>query len=301
MTATEDSTDTLAVLLYHSFEAESIVLPSGATAGVVVTTNYPFDDVVNIDFSSRKEITVALRIPGWCPDPKGVKNSSQLCRVERQVCFSQSGCRTRIDPCGPSGFFRTAVQSGNGIRPTAMKLHLPMHVRLENRTRNGTAVHRGEEGRARACQYIHVCNVAVFAGSRLITTMPLCGGVAGPLLYSYAAPYSAQLDTECNASGLFPESFVTPSFTCDITLNTTGPLPELNISSDTEFTFRKRTVPAPKPGQGVFASSLAPVELLVSGGASDFSMIPFGATDIRTTELPPMMSLHNGPARVVEQ
>jgi hypothetical protein len=36
-------------------------------------------------------------------------------------------------------------------------------------------------------------------------------------------------------------------------------------------------------GQGVFASSLAPVELRVSGGASEFSMIPYGATDIRTT------------------
>jgi hypothetical protein len=71
---------------------------------------------------------------------------------------------------------------------------------------------------------------------------------AGPLLYSYAAPWSASLDTECNASGLFPESLASPSFTCDITLNTTGPLPPLNISNRTSFTFHKRSVPAPKPG-----------------------------------------------------
>ena len=67
---------------------------------------------------------------------------------------------------------------------------------------------------------------------------------------------------------LFPEAFAAPTFTCDITLNTTGPLPALNISGGTSFTFRRRAVPAPEAGQGVFASSLAPVELRVSGGAS---------------------------------
>ena len=78
MTATETInlsgqivTDTLAVLLYHSFEADSVVLPSGATASVAVTTDYPFDEVVNVNFSSATAITIALRIPGWCPELTG--------------------------------------------------------------------------------------------------------------------------------------------------------------------------------------------------------------------------------------
>ena len=157
----KEETDTLAVLLYHAFEADSIVLPSGATAGVAVTTDYPFDDVVDINFTSRGRLTVALRIPGWCPEPPrspGVENLSGVCRVERQICSDRSGCRTRLDPCRPSGFFRTVVQSGTGYLPTAMRLHLPMHVRLENRTRNGTAVHRGERARRPAA-------AAVFAAA----------------------------------------------------------------------------------------------------------------------------------------
>ena len=97
------------------------------------------------------------------------------------------------------------------------------------------------------------------------------------------------METECNASGLFPQALLTPKFTCDITLNTTGPLPELNISSETSFSFQKRAVAVPKPGQGVFATSLAPVELVVQDAASqsEFTLIPYGATDIRITELPP--------------
>ena len=95
------------------------------------------------------------------------------------------------------------------------------------------------------------------------------------------------MGTECNASGLFPQALLTPTFTCDITLNTTGPLPELNISNETNFSFQKRVVAVPQPGQGVFATSLAPVELVVRNAASEFTLIPFGATDIRTTELPP--------------
>ena len=41
MTANEGGSelDTLAVLLYHAFEAKSVVLPSGATAGVMVSTD----------------------------------------------------------------------------------------------------------------------------------------------------------------------------------------------------------------------------------------------------------------------
>ena len=154
MTAKEDwgIDDTLAVLLYHDFEAKAIVLPSGATAGVVVSTDYPFGDVIHINFTSAKNIIVALRIPGWCPKITGQsQNISEVCRVERRVCTTSDGCRTRIDPCSPGGFFRTAVQSGKAIRPTAMKLHLPMQVRLENRTQNGIdhgsgiAVHRGKQ------------------------------------------------------------------------------------------------------------------------------------------------------------
>eukprot|EP01043_Picozoa_sp_COSAG02_P100287 COSAG02_NODE_36370_length_455_cov_1.019663_1_plen_100_part_00 len=99
------------------------------------------------------------------------------------------------------------------------------------------------------------------------------------------------METECNASGLFPKALLTPKFTCDITLNTTGPLPKLNISNETRFNFHKRKPPAPKPGQGVFATSLVPVELVVQGAAShsEFTLIPYGATDIRTTELPPFV------------
>ena len=54
--------------------------------------------------------------------------------------------------------------------------------------------------------------------------------------------------------------------------------------------------PRPSRGQGVFATSLVPVELRVSGVGGDFSMIPYGATDIRTMELPPMVS-HDGDGR----
>ena len=93
--------------------------------------------------------------------------------------------------------------------------------------------------------------------------------------------------TECNASGLFPHALLTPKFTCDITLNTTGPLPELNISNETSFRFQTKVATVPQPGQGVFATSLVPVELVVQDAASEFTLIPFGATDIRTTELPP--------------
>ena len=105
MTATEEGGDTLAVLLYHSFSAESIVLPSGATASVVVTTDYPFDDVVQLNFTSNTTITVALRIPGWCSDPRGeAQNISEMCRVERQYCPSPTSCTTRLDPCWPSAY-----------------------------------------------------------------------------------------------------------------------------------------------------------------------------------------------------
>lgn len=99
------------------------------------------------------------------------------------------------------------------------------------------------------------------------------------------------METECNASGLFPQALLTPKFTCDITLNTTGPLPKLNISNETRFNFNKREPPAPEPGQGVFATSLVPVELVVQGATSqsEFTLIPYGATDIRTTELPPFV------------
>eukprot|EP01043_Picozoa_sp_COSAG02_P010974 COSAG02_NODE_398_length_23118_cov_49.968939_1_plen_372_part_10 len=156
MTAEEDNgmpigSDTLAVLLYHDFTAKGVVLPSGATADVVVSTDYPFNDVVNITFTLARPITVALRIPGWCRHPKSPSsNISEFCRVERQVCIASDDCQTRIDPCRPGDMFRTVVQSGKGIWPTAMKLHLPMQVRLENRTQNGIdhgsgiAVHRGK-------------------------------------------------------------------------------------------------------------------------------------------------------------
>ena len=104
MTATEEGADTLAVLLYHSFSAESIVLPSGATASVLVTTDYPFDDVVQLNFTSNTSITVALRIPGWCSDPGEAQNISEICRVERQFCPSPTSCTTRLDPCRPSAY-----------------------------------------------------------------------------------------------------------------------------------------------------------------------------------------------------
>ena len=150
MTAKEDFGDTIAVLLYHDFEAKGIVLPSGTTAGVVVSTDYPFGDVVSINFTSAKRITVALRIPGWCVNSTEAQNISEMCRVERQICTTSDGCDTRIDPCEPGEFFRTIVQNDEAILPTAMKLHLPMRVRLENRTQNGIshgsgiAVHRGK-------------------------------------------------------------------------------------------------------------------------------------------------------------
>ena len=100
------------------------------------------------------------------------------------------------------------------------------------------------------------------------------------------------METECNASGLFPQALLTPRFTCDITLNTTGVLPELNISNDTSFSFQKRVVTEPEPGQGVFATALAPAGLVVRDAASNsaFTLIPYGATDIRTTELPPRVA-----------
>jgi len=66
--------------------------------------------------------------------------------------------------------------------------------RLENRTANATAVHRG------------------------------------PLLYSYNIPWRPSMDTQCNASGLFPDDFLTPKFTCDITLNTTQPMPVCDLA-----------------------------------------------------------------------
>ena len=80
------------MLLYHSFEADSVVLPSGATASVAVTTDYPFDEVVNVNFTSAAAITIALRIPGWCPELTGEEpraNTIQLMILLRDgILFS---------------------------------------------------------------------------------------------------------------------------------------------------------------------------------------------------------------------
>ena len=250
MTATEDWGDTLAVLLYHSFDATSVVLPSGSTANVSVSTAYPFNDTVAINITPSASLTLALRIPGWCTPPRTAANISEICRVERTFCDQANGCRDRTDPCGGGDLFRTVLDAGKQQR---LRLVLPMSVRLENRTQNATAVSRG------------------------------------PLLYSYNVPWASSMDTQCNASGLFPDAFATPDgrFTCDVTINRTQPLPPLNVSSDSAFTFRAKPAAAPLPGQGVFSSFLTPVELEVSGGAANFTMIPYGSTDLRITELPP--------------
>jgi hypothetical protein len=263
MTAKESGVyDTLGVLLYHSFEAESIRLPSGAMAGVAVKTDYPFDDKVYLNFTSATAITVALRIPGWCPKLTGeTQDLSEACRVERNLCDSAGSCRTRVDPCSPSEFFRT-VLGGSTFGPTAMTLHLPMQVRLENRTHGAVAVHRG------------------------------------PILYSKNIAWAHNQGKECAASGLFPKAFVTRngSFLCDVNLTPRESLlPEsLSVSNATTFTFVKppplASMPTPQPGQGVYSSFLTPLQVKVAGagarGDANFSMIPYGATDLRITELP---------------
>ena len=168
MTATEDWGDTLAVLLYHSFDATSVVLPSGSTANVSVSTAYPFNDTVAINITPSASLTLALRIPGWCKPPRTAANISEICRVERTFCDQANGCRDRTDPCGGGDLFRTVLDAGKQQR---LRLVLPMSVRLENRTQNATAVSRG------------------------------------PLLYSYNVPWASSMDTQCNASGLFPDAF----------------------------------------------------------------------------------------------
>lgn len=255
--------DTLGVLLYHPFEAESIVLPSGATAGVSIKTDYPFDNAIHLNFTSATAITVALRIPGWCPKLGTTQDLSEVCRVERSICKSPSSCHTRVDPCRPSDFFRT-VLGGSTFGSTAMTLHLPMQIRLENRTQGAVAVHRG------------------------------------PILYSKNVAWIHNQSRECAASGLFPKAFSTPngSFLCDVNLTPREDLlPEsLSVSNATTFTFVKpptlTTMPTPQPGQGVFSSFLTPLEVKVSGagprGDVNFSMIPYGATDLRITELQPI-------------
>ena len=166
-----------------------------------------------------------------------------------------------------SRFFRTKL-GGSQYGPTTMKLHLPMQIRLESRSQGAVAVHHG------------------------------------PFLYSKNIAWVHNQSKECAASGLFPKAFVTPngSFLCNVNLTPREVFPpeNLSVSNATSFTLVEPPQPftmgpPPKPGQGVFSSFLTPLEVKVSGAGPrsdvNFSMIPYGATDLRITELPSLPPL----------
>ena len=159
--------------------------------------------------------------------------------------------------------FHTMVVSGT----SKLELELPMEIRLENRTAGAVAVHRG------------------------------------PLVYAYnvnwTANHSAEHpDGQCAGLGVAPVPR-NGTFLCDIELEPkvqTSPA-QIVISNETTFSFvrRSETMPTPPLGRGVFSSFLVPVEIRVTSPAGsngkNFTMIPFGATDLRITELLPAAAL----------
>eukprot|EP01051_Picozoa_sp_SAG22_P009227 SAG22_NODE_754_length_7443_cov_4.952478_4_plen_471_part_00 len=232
--------DTLAVLLYHSFEARQITLPSGSTADLKVSTEYPFRESISITVATTAGLTLALRIPGW---------------ADKASIMLANGTTVRAQP---ATLFQTRVPAGT----SQLELTLPMEIWVENRTAGAVAVHRG------------------------------------PLLFAHnvewAADHSARNPTgQCAGLGLQPVPR-NRSFLCDIGLTpraATSPQ-QIAISNATKFVFRRRTedTPALPPGRGIFSSFLVPVDIVATsadGKGSGFTMIPYGATDLRITELVP--------------
>ena len=241
--ATEEG-DTLAVLLFHGFAAHSIPLPSGSTADLSVTTEYPFEEEIEIRVDTAAGLTLALRIPQWCKSPTVTLPNAT------------------IAPAIPGTLFKARLGPG----ASTIKLSLPMDVWLENRTLGRVAVHRG------------------------------------PLLYSHNVEWQGAHPTgphtrpggQCAPGGLFPRPR-NETFLCDISLTPRTPVSPQQLGPiGSKFTARRRkNLGETRYDQGVFSSMLVPVELEVvpDAGGEPFTLIPYGATDLRITELFPAAAL----------
>ncbi|HYG37036.1 MAG TPA: beta-L-arabinofuranosidase domain-containing protein [Cytophagales bacterium] len=114
----------LAALMYSPNQITAKVGKNNTEVVINEVTNYPFEDQINFEFSTKKEVSfpLHLRIPGWCKEALISLNGKQL-RTEK------GGQVITID--------RTWKNKDK------LTLHLPMEVTTSNWGSNSRAVERG--------------------------------------------------------------------------------------------------------------------------------------------------------------
>jgi DUF1680 family protein len=112
----------LAAVAYAPCRIETRV--RGTSVSVVVDTEYPFRDIVNISINTSEPVAfpILLRIPGWATNAEVSVQGSEVVKAQ------------------PGAFYRIEREwTGD----TQITLRLPMGPRVERRYHNGVTIHRG--------------------------------------------------------------------------------------------------------------------------------------------------------------
>lgn len=114
----------LAALHFSPSETTAKVGASGTEVTITEKTDYPFGDVINFEFSAKKEVTFPfhIRIPSWC----------------KEAVFMLNGQPLRKEKGG-----QVVIINRNWKNGDQLKLQLPMEVTTSNWGGNSRAVERG--------------------------------------------------------------------------------------------------------------------------------------------------------------
>ncbi len=114
----------LAALAYSPSEIRTKVGRNNTEVVIREVTNYPFEDVINFELSTKKEVTfpVQLRIPSWC----------------KEAVISLNGQKLRSEKGG-----QVVTIDRTWKNKDKLTLQLPMEVSTSNWGRNSRAVERG--------------------------------------------------------------------------------------------------------------------------------------------------------------